>query len=251
MHRVLIAFQENPAETLLIREPEALHHLSRVLRVQAGEAIECLDGKGSRLQGSIRSVGRQEITVAVSSRGFEKPPILKITLAQSLIKQDHFEWILQKATELGVVRIIPLLTARTTVRESGKRFSTSRLLRWRRIIESAAVQCGCAWLPVLDEPTPFERAINSGKNLKFIFAAAADDKSLSMEDALKQVSPESEITLFIGPEGDFTGEEVNAAHQAGGIRIWLGERILRADTAAIAAIAMLQLRPGGLFSSLD
>ena len=250
MHRALIAFQESPAETLIIREPEALHHLSRVLRVQAGEAIECLDGKGARLQGSVQSVGRQEITVAVNKRVFENPPALKIVLAQSLIKQEHFEWVLQKATELGVARITPLLTARTTVRESGKEFSANRLLRWRRILSSAGLQCGCAWLPILDEPIPFDRAINTGKNLKFIFAAAADDKSLSMEEALKKVLPESEIALFFGPEGDFTEEEVKTGRQAGGISIWLGKRILRADTAAVAAVAMLQLRPGGLFSSM-
>ena len=143
MHRVLIAPQSVQGGSVAIRDPHALHHLRNVLRLQKGDPLECFDGRGQAYAGVITHCGRQRVTVAIARQRSERPPRVGMTLAQALIRPEQFEWVVQKATELGVTRMVPMVTLRSTVRlRSESSSGGQRFTRWQRIMEAAATQCG-------------------------------------------------------------------------------------------------------------
>ena len=243
MHRVLIppvAVREGP---LTISDPRTLHHLLHVLRVEAGEPLECFDGQGRRYLGSVIRCTPRALVVKVDKTCEEPPPALRITLVQALIKPERFEWVIEKATELGVTRILPLLTARTTTR-MGSGGATTRLRRWQRIVASAATQCGRAALPRLAAPQRFEATLTELQGSPaFLFSPAAEEV---WEERLPQMTQRGELAIFIGPEGDFTPEERALASRAGVQLVRLRSTILRSETAAVAVVAILQHAAGAL-----
>ena len=134
MHRVLIPPHAIQGDRIVIGEATTLHHVRDVLRLRAGDRLECFDGQGRSYAGTIVGSSRNSLNVAVDREAVEPQDRLQVTLAQALIKPERFEWCLQKATELGVARILPMVTSRTTVRLPAAH-AGGRLARWRRIIE--------------------------------------------------------------------------------------------------------------------
>ncbi len=227
---------------LVALSPEESHHLARVLRVEAGQELTLFDGVGTRAEGIVEAVTKKEVTVRIITRETVPPPAVEITLIQAVCKPDRFELILQKATELGVRRIQPVITQNASL-PAGKIEKMAE--RGEAIIRNAAQQCGAAWLP---EFQPLENQLrwgteilpNIGKyDVAFIGSlhpnAKPFRKAFQTLDKLKIKT----AALLIGPEGDFAAEEVNAAVAAGAIPVTFGNQILRTETAAIFGLSVL------------
>jgi 16S rRNA (uracil1498-N3)-methyltransferase len=219
---------------------EAAHHIVTVLRLGAGAALELFDGTGGSHRGRLVEAGRR--TAAVELESFdpgERESPLAVTLAQGVSRGQHMDYTLQKAVELGVARIVPVLTARSNVRLDEGR-SGRRLEHWRRIVIGACEQCGRNRVPDITAPLPLPDWL--GMNVagtRLVLDPEADAR-------LDDLPPQHALTLLSGPEGGLAPEEVHAAAALGWQRLRLGPRILRTETAAVAALAACQARWGDL-----
>ena len=241
MHRILIAPQIHAGSVVTITDRRTVHHLRNVLRVQAGEPIACADGQGRLYIGRIARQVASAVTVAVEREQQEPAAALQITLAQAMIRPESFEWVLQKATELGASRIIPTVCARSSLRHA----SSSRVDRWRRILEAASAQCGRATVPQLDRATPLADVLQ-GARRQATWLLTLQGEGRPIRGELMRLGGLAELVVLIGPEGDFTAEEVQQALEAGARPIHLAGGILRSETAALATLVLAQQAVGAL-----
>ena len=215
------------------------NHAVRVLRLREGDAVTLFNGDGFDYAGTI-SLGKRDARVHLNSVDVvtnESP--LAITLVQAIARGEKMDLILQKATELGVVKIVPVISDRTEVKLDEDR-ADKRILHWQRVLEAACEQCGRAQIPEVESPSTLERAAR-------LFANANDTKLVLHPDGgrpLSQVDCGDAATIAIGPEGGFSERDLALFDQAGFVRITLGPRVLRTETAGLAAIAALQTRFG-------
>lgn len=205
------------------------HHIYHVLRLKLNDEISITNGKGILLFGKITSLDRKKTTFKSTKEEIIPPPPKKITLCFSLIKNtSRFEWFLEKAVEIGVHDIIPVISKRTEKKNLRKG-------RMQQIMIAALIQSKQCWLPVFHEPILFSQAILlDGYNHKFIAHCTKSEKS-----PLKKFNPSGNILMFIGPEGDFTEDEIEMSGQKDFIPVSLGENRLRSETAAIVALTLL------------
>ena len=245
MHRVLIVPSAVQNATVTIRDPQTLHHLLNVLRVQLGDRLDCFDGQGHRYIGTVRQRAHHHLLLTIDRQDDEPAGLLRITLAQALIQPQRFEWLIQKATELGVDRIVPVLTSRTRVQRFVHGGSPQRLGRWKRIVEQAARQCGRATLPCLEAPQPFEPLVRAlgGKPAVLLTLTEA---GILLGEYLQTLGGAASLTMLIGPEGDFSPDEVRLAATHGVRVARLGGTTLRSETAGLVAIALVQHAVGVL-----
>jgi len=218
--------------------PAESHHLARVLRVEAGQGLTLFDGQGTRAEGVVDSVTKKEVTVRITSRETVPPPAVEITLIQAVCKPDRFELILQKATELGVRRIQPVITKNASL-PAGKIEKMAE--RGEAIIRNAAQQCGTAWLPSFQGLEKMDAIFPMIGKFDAAFIGSLHPEARLFRKAF-QLLDKSKIktaALLIGPEGDFTKEEVAAAVAAGAIPVTFGSQILRTETAAIFGLSVL------------
>jgi len=244
MPRVFVPPEAVSHETILINDAGTVRHLMRVLRLRAGDRLECCDGTGRVYVGTVTRVAERALHVAVERQRTEAPPQPPVTLAQALIKPDRFEWMLEKATELGVARILPLITARTTIRHPSA-VGSARVARWRRILEAASAQCVRSIVPSLETPQRFEDVVTSLQATCALLPTLAEE-SPPLNHYLPEVSAATHVDLLIGPEGDFTPEELRLAKQHGVRTTWLGRSTLRSETAALAVLTLIQHAAGRL-----
>lgn len=221
-------FHINPSlivdRTICIPVGELYRQLTSVLRLHKGDAVRCFDGQGAVYEGVIAHINKDGILIPVQ-HSFTQPKGTEVTLAIGILKNDRMRWVLEKATELGATTIIPLLTERVIKRPDV--FPP----RWLHILRESAEQCGRAWLPELRPITAFHDAIEAAAHPVLYSTDNAEEANVPLP-----VSP----TLFIGPEGGFTEDEVAFAKQHGGRIASLGPYQLRADTAAVVALASRQ-----------
>ena len=246
MPRVFLPPDAIQGQTILLKDAGSVHHLVRVLRLRVGDQVECCDGTGRVYLGTITGTTDGALRVAVERVVDAPPPQPRVTIAQALIKPERFEWILEKATELGVARIVPMVTSRTTIRLEPST-SGSRLARWHRIIEAASAQCGRSTLPTLDAPQPFEQVVKAIRGAYAVLPTLAQE-SMPLTRHLAEIPAAPEVFLFIGPEGDFTPAELRVALQHGVRPTWLGPSTLRSETAALAALVLIQ-QAAGVFAA--
>lgn len=230
-HRFFIDSGIDPAEPAILRGEE-FHHAIRVRRVRSGETVEVFDETGKTFEAVLDEIGDGHATLRITRELPSRESPLRLTLGLALIQPDRFELALQKATELGVTRIVPVISERVEVRL--ERVS-KKSDRWERIIAEAVKQCGRASVPPLATPTPFEELIE-GPGPRFLLDA--DAPPLSHEGTIE------ELTMLVGPEGGFSDREIELARAAGCRGLRLGPRRLRAETAAIAATVFAQTRWG-------
>lgn len=218
--------------------PEESHHLARVLRVEAGQELSLFDGEGTRAEGVVDSVTKKEVTVRITSRETVPPPTVEITLIQALCKPDRFELILQKATELGVRRIQPVITKNASL-PAGKIEKMAE--RGGTIIRNAAQQCGTAWLPIFQTLEKMNTLFPTLGKQDVIFIGSLHPNARPFREVFQTLEKSKIKTaaLLIGPEGDFTKEEVDAAVAAGAVPVTFGTQILRTETAAIFGLSVL------------
>jgi 16S rRNA (uracil1498-N3)-methyltransferase len=209
---------------------DELHHATRVVRVREGEEVEVFDGRGSIALARVGADGALHVTQRVGSR--ESP--LAIDLAMSIIALDKFELVLQKATELGARAIIPIVSERVELRPERYR---GKHERWEKIVFEAVKQCGRGVIPSIAQPTPLDDALQRD-GVKLFFDADRDASP-------RQPSPTA-VTIFIGPEGGWSENELARAEEQRCIFQRLGPRRLRAETAAIAALSIAAARWGDM-----
>lgn len=225
-------------------EAAAAHHLGRVLRATVGDVVEAVDGAGALLSVRLTAIGARRAEGVIVGRAplaTESP--LDLTLAQGIPKGDKMDGIIRMATELGVTRVVPLLTARTVVRLEPAR-GAARLGRWQRIAKEAAQQSGRAAVPEIVTPrevSPWARQAGAAGMLICLWEEAREglDKRLPP-------GPCPRVSVVVGPEGGLTADEVRGLAEAGAVVAGLGPRLLRTETAGAVAVALLQARYGDL-----
>ncbi|HXF61339.1 MAG TPA: RsmE family RNA methyltransferase [Caldilineaceae bacterium] len=224
-----------------------LHHqLARVLRAAPGDRIVLLDGRGSAYLTEIRAIDRRRAAGLVAEVQPAPPePALRLTLYQCALKADKLEWVWQKGTELGVVRFVPVVSRRTLARPA---LFTAKARRWQTIVREAAEQCQRGAVPVVEPAVELAAALQAAQGIKLLpWEAGAGRPGLAAAlRALPDGALAGEISLLIGPEGGLEEDEVTAAEAAGWQIVSLGSRILRAETAALAAATLVMAAAGEL-----
>lgn len=231
---------EDAGDGRLVLRAEEAHHARRVLRLAEGAAVVCFDGRGTVWRGEISGYEGERAIVAPIESTYEAPPALRVTLAQGVVKGDRMDLVVQKATELGAARIVPLQTDHSEVRLSGDR-AARRADRWRRITVEAAKQCERAWLPELAEPATVDDALEAHDGVAVAFV---ERDGMPARAGLAALDTPGAITVFVGPEGGWSDRERSRFAALAVPRLSLGRSILRAETAAIAALAVVTFALG-------
>ena len=218
------------------------HHLRRVLRLRPGAVVEGTDGAGGLYTIRLVTLDGEGGWGAIEARAEparESP--CSITLAQAILKGDRMSWLVKKATELGVSRIVPMETERVVARAADE--GTARQARWARIAREAVKQCGRVIVPGIDPPRAFPEVLAEVASHDVAWVCWEGGGQTLVEAA---AGTASRLLLLIGPEGGFTADEVAAAESAGARRVSLGPRILRAESAGLTAVALGQFLFGDL-----
>jgi 16S rRNA (uracil1498-N3)-methyltransferase len=227
--------------------PEAAAaHVARVLRLRPGARLVLFDGSGADFPAEISEVAGSRVRARIDGRvaGLPESP-LAVTLVQAVSRGERMDWTLQKATELGVRRIQPVFAARSVVRLD-ERQSERRLRHWQAVVASACEQCGRSMLPEMEPPLDLPRYLGSprGEALRLVLSPDAATSIAAIASRLH--GSIAGVELLIGPEGGLEAGEVTAALHAGFEPAALGPRVLRTETAGIAALAVLQALAGDL-----
>ena len=234
--------------------PDTASHLARVLRARSGDELILFNGDGREFNGSIETVRGSRVSASVGdSRPVDRESPLAITLVQCVPRGDRMDFIVQKATELGVARIVPVLSQRSVVRLD-KAQAESKAVHWRAVAVSACEQCGRNRLPTIEAARPLLNYLGESSPAAGPRLVLEPETAPSPQAAAGNLGRAAEAAILdaeiaIGPEGGFTSDELEAFRVTGFSQIGLGPRILRAETAAIAAVVWLQARFGDMQST--
>jgi 16S rRNA (uracil1498-N3)-methyltransferase len=245
MRRFFVEEIPEQCRTLVIKGSEA-RHITRVLRMKAGDRLVLTDRKGARFQSRIELVRKQEVTVLLE-KPVPAPPEAEVEmiLCQALLKAKAMDFVIQKASELGVHQILPFSSERTVVQAADDK--PNRIRHWREIAVNASMQSNRSCPPRVAPPCSLHTVIEQLKDkiaLKVVLWE--DEKSQDLKSFLRGSPPLKTIAGVIGPEGGFSTEEVDRFRQGGFTSVSLGHRILRAETAAVALLSILQYEWGDL-----
>jgi len=225
---------------------QELTHLMKVLRLRAGDFVTVFDNTGWEHEAIIETLTseRGELKI-VESHPSDREPSIAINLAVGLTKGEKLDWVIEKATELGVTSIIPFSSNYTVPKLDGDKIQ-KRSVRWRKIVVSAAKQCGRSRIPEVRSLCSFENFVRESwpETLKLIFWE--NETEQSVHELFQKCHEAKSVLLAIGPEGGFSKREVELASAQGFQSVHMGRRILRAETAAIAALAVVQFLWGDL-----
>lgn len=230
-------FAENldlEGEKVVLTGDEA-RHIGLVLRMKPGDEVLLINGGGTECRAVIESVAENTVTLSVKERQLcSADPGVDVTLFQCLPKQGKMEVIIQKCVELGVSRIVPTVSSRCVVKLDGKE---NKLIRWNKVAQEAAKQSGRASVPAVTAPVELEKA--DLKPFGTVLIAYENEYETTLKSVLRSGKAKGPIALIIGPEGGFTQREVDRVTALGGIAVSLGRRILRTETAGMAALAQI------------
>jgi 16S rRNA (uracil1498-N3)-methyltransferase len=229
----------------IIDDPGEIRHICKVLRLGEGDAAVLFDGEGKEYRASITRISPRQIILTLAPEGasLRAESSLRIVLGMALLKSSKFEWLLQKTTELGVSEVLPFSSSRVIPRREEEP-SRKQLARWEKIVAEAAKQSGRSLLPRVHPPCPFEEVLETDRGEATKIFLWEKEETQTLGDALPEAT--SKIFLLVGPEGGFSDPEALRAQEAGFQPVRLGPRILRAETAAIAGVTLLQFILGDL-----
>lgn len=229
---------ENVNDNLIFIDGQEAKHILNVMRLAEGDKVIVFDGTGKEYTGFIKDTKSKALTVEVISVVVPKnESIPKITLAQAIPKKAKMDYIVEKATELGVNTIIPILSERTIVKFE-KEKENAKTIRWKKIANAAAKQCGRSDVPTVEDVEKFYNVIDRIDKYDLSLMACLMEGTISFKEALSNFK-NGNIIVFIGPEGDFTPEEIEMAKETSCKFISLGKRVLKSDTAGIYALSVL------------
>lgn len=235
----------NIFEKEIIIDDENVNHMKNVLRLQMGDEIIINDRQGHDYKCIISAIESSKIVACINSVvDSSSEPSTEVTLFQSLIKGEKMEWVIQKAVEIGVTRIVPLCTTRCVVKLDSPKKMASKIERWNKIAESAAKQSGRGIVPEVIAPMNFKEALAFAANNE-LFTIIPYEKE--HEKGIRQVLQNTSSTsfgLYIGPEGGFTEEEVEEAIRNHVHSVSLGNRILRSETASLVTLTNIMYEMG-------
>lgn len=246
MRRFFIEHFRNENGICVISGAEA-KHITKVLRMTKGDRFILLNGDGDRHETVIESAGHKEVLARII-RVLPSPPVspIDITLCQSLLKSRPMDYVIQKTSELGVNRILPFISERTVARPDVRK-SANKLRHWKEIAQSSTKQSGRLVPAVISPVSSIHEILNQWKDkdaLKIILWE--DENAKDLKSVLRNTDPAGNFAGIIGPEGGFSKHEVETAKDAGFISASLGQRILRAETAAVTLLAITQYEWGDL-----
>jgi 16S rRNA (uracil1498-N3)-methyltransferase len=220
-----------PSDNIVVLNEENSKHIVQVLRMQNGKQIKLTDGFGNVFLVEITDAHKKKCSVKIIERTKHESPANKVCIAVSPVKNNsRLEWFLEKATEIGVTEIVLLMCERTEKQNI-------RLDRMKGILISAMLQSQQAWLPILEEPKKYEKFIKEVKTENKFIAHCEENKKTSLKQIRNQLTNQS--TILIGPEGDFTPQEIALALENNFTTVALGETRLRTETAALVAATLL------------
>lgn len=232
-----------PEGGVLVLRGENAHHAGRVLRLRPGEAVTLCDGKGTDYDCTVETLEKDAVTCRVlGSHPADTEPKQQLTLFMALPKGDKMEFIVQKAVELGVSEIVPYLSKNCVSRPDK---TDKKVERWRKIAVEAAKQCGRGVLPAVHAVVPAAEAVRLAAQAETALFLYENEKQTGLRDALAGGVGKT-VSLMVGPEGGFAPEEAAAAKDAGLVSVSLGTRILRCETAPVAALAAVLYAGGNM-----
>ena len=224
--------------------PDAVAHHLHVVRQQAGDELVLFNGDGGQARARLVEIGKRRASaevLALDAVDVELP--FRVTLAQGLPEGSKMDWIVEKAVELGAAAIVPLAAQRSVVRLSGER-ADKRLAHWQGVVVSASEQCGRNRLADVAPVQDFQRWLGQEADggVRILLSPRADASLAQWARA----TPARDVTLLVGPEGGFADQEEDAARAAGALALSMGPRVLRTETAGLAALAILAAGWGGI-----
>ena len=232
-----------PEDGMLVLRGENAHHAGRVLRLRPGEAVTLCDGRGTDYDCTVETVEKDAVACRVQdSHPADTEPKQRLTLYMALPKGDKMEFIVQKAVELGASEIVPYLSKNCVSRPDK---TDKKVERWRKIAVEAAKQCGRGVLPAVHPVLPVAEAIARAAQSETALFLYENEKKTGLRDALAGGVGKT-VSLMVGPEGGFAPEEAAAAQAAGLVSVSLGTRILRCETAPVAALAAVLYAGGNM-----
>lgn len=240
MNRFFVSATSISADEVRLGASQA-HQICHVLRLKRMDQIVVLDNDGSEYDVALQELGRQEVVGRIiARRAALGEPDVQVCVYQSLLSRDKFEWVLQKCTEIGVARFVPVVTRRSIVQKV-EVLKPEREKRWVRILTEAAEQCGRGRIPRLEQPLGFSGCLAEAKaqDLCLIASTRASETCLRRVIASRAKDEIRSVSILVGPEGGFHPDELAAARAAGVHDFSLGRRILRTETAAVVASALI------------
>lgn len=225
-------------------------HIARVMRSRAGDQLIVSDGLSREALVEITAISPQEVKAAIVE--FIKSmsePWFQVTIAQSLPKGDKMESVIQKCTEIGAVAFLPFVSERTVVQYDAKK-EEKRTQRWRKIAKEAAEQAHRSIVPVIGSPVSWKQMLDAANSFDFVFICYEKENGTQLRSVLRpyvdtlQPDASSRIMVIVGPEGGFAEFEIEEAEAAGAVSVGLGRRVLRTETAAMAALTCIMYESG-------
>ena len=242
MHRFYLPAEQCRDSSLELSGDEA-HHALRVLRIQTGERVTVLDGAGHELICDVCEVTKRTVTLAVLHKNSSPALPCQITLLQAVPKAKAMDYIVQKATELGAARVVPILSERTVVHLDGED-ANDKAEKWQQIAIESIKQCGSPWLTKIEAPVTLKNYLARREKFDLPLVASLQDDSRHPREFIQRFRDEHKLLpatacVWIGPEGDFSPAEMNVVKTEGALPITLGRLVLRSDTAAIYSLSVL------------
>ena len=243
MVRLFVPLPESPPSEVTL-SGERRHYLLHVLRLTAGACLEVFDGSGRAYDARVVAVEEEGVRLVLGEVR-QTPASRPVHILQGLPKGDKLEWVLQKGTELGATAFHPVAAARSVVKLEPRR-AEERTSRWRKIVEEAARQCQRNDVPLVHPPQPLLEAARSLAPGTLLLVLDEEESAVALGEAFRASAPGTPVALVVGPEGGLDREEVGALQALGGRCVTLGRRILRTETAALAALVVMAHLDGEL-----
>ena len=236
MHRFIVREGLAVGAQVCLSAEEAAHAF-KVLRLRAGEEVELTDGEGRLYSAELTEVTREQVSAKVTEELDSKESPVRITLYQGYPKADKLELIVQKLTELGAFRVVPVVMERSVAKPDPKD-KAKRKERLQRIAQEAAKQCGRGMIPEIEEAISWKQALMMIEAHELVVMPWEDARDTKLKDVYADRSEAADIAIIIGPEGGISEAEADEAKAAGAVCVTLGPRILRTETAALASTAV-------------
>ena len=237
MSRFYVKPEDVRGSEILVSKEEA-HHIIDVMRLTVGDNVVAFDGSGKEYTGKIKAVDKNGVMVRITSvKKARQDKDINITIVQGLPKREIMDYVVEKVTELGVDRIIPVIVERTVVRYDEDK-ARQKVSHWKNIAISASKQCGRVKIPDIRPITTLAEVLKDIKNYDLVIMACLSGHTVPLKKAISG-SKAKEILVLVGPEGDFSPKEIEAARSSGVRLVSLGDMVLRVETAAIYIMSVL------------
>lgn len=231
--------QENIFKDGITIEGEDVQHISRVLRLKQEDKVTVCDQHGTDYLVSIEYITKNSIRTAIIDKEPSKgEPSMEVVLYQGIPKSTKMDLIIQKCTEMGITRVVPVVTARTVVKLESEKDEAKKVARWTKIAEEAAKQSKRGIIPQIDMPMNLEQALKDSQALDLVLIPYEWEEKMSVRAALQGRKPKS-VGFFVGPEGGFDTFEIEKAKQSNLVPVTLGNRIMRTETAGFAMLTCI------------